>query len=99
MDKTAKRSLDKRRFVTEQLEKDEKEIHHIEDQIARINERFLLKAFYLSWIDKFLRYLPLCAHLKESKEHKENLAAMLEQCLQDEQRVCISTANNCDFIY
>ena len=39
LDKTAKRSLDKRRFVTEQLEKDEKEIHHIEDQIARINER------------------------------------------------------------
>ena len=42
LDKTAKRSLDKRRFVTEQLEKDEKEIHHIEDQIARINERLYL---------------------------------------------------------
>lgn len=39
LDKTAKRSLEKRRNVTEQLEKDRKEIEHIESQIARINER------------------------------------------------------------
>ena len=41
LDKTAKRSIAKRKFITEQLENDEKEIHHIDAQIARINERLV----------------------------------------------------------
>ena len=75
LDKTAKRSIAKRKFITEQLEKDEKEIHHIDAQIARINER----------------YLPLCAHLKESQECKENLTAMLDSCVRDEKSIMSST--------
>lgn len=71
LDKTAKRSLAKRKFVTEQLEKDRKEIEHIENQISRINER----------------YLPLCEHLKECKEKKANLTEVLALCIKDEKKV------------
>ncbi len=71
LDKTAKRSLEKRKFVTEQLEKDRKEIEHIEHQIEQINER----------------YLPLCQNLTDAQERKAALLAVLDECIKDEKRV------------
>ena len=41
LDKTAKRSLEKRRQCTEQIEADKKELAHIEEQIHNIRIRYI----------------------------------------------------------
>ncbi len=71
LDKTAKRSLDRRKFVTEQLERDRKEVEHIDHQIEQINER----------------YLPLCQHLEEAQAQKLSLTRILGSCIKDEKQV------------
>lgn len=75
LDKTAKNSLLKRKACKTQLEEDSKELHHVEEQIARIR----------------LRYDPLCSQLEEQKQQKINLLKMLDSCLNEEKRIMSTT--------
>ena len=71
LDKTAKRSLAKRKACNEQLASDKAEISYLEHQIAQIHRK----------------YDPLCQNLKEAKERKAALIKTLEQCSQEEKRM------------
>ena len=74
LDKTAKKSLAKRKLCDEQLEADQKELHLIEEQIKNIR----------------LRYDPLVQLLKENKEKKENLIKTLESCNTEEKNLMVN---------
>lgn len=71
LDKTAKRSLAKRKTVTETKSKNQKELAHLDAQIAS------LKA----------RYDPLCEHLEESKKRRAEIVKTLQQCKQQEKQI------------
>ena len=71
LDKTAKKSLAKRKACNEQLASDRKEIERLEVQIAQIHRQ----------------YDPLCESLKEAKDKKQALLRTLEQCSQEEKRM------------
>ena len=71
LDKTAKNSMAKRKGCKDQLAADEKELHHLDDQIARIK----------------VRYDPLCAQLSEQKELKAHLLKKLAECEAEERRI------------
>lgn len=72
LDKTAKRSLDKRKKCTENIEKDKKELAHIESQINRINTK----------------YVQLCSSLQEARDKRDYLLQVLDTCVCDEKQVC-----------
>ncbi len=69
LDKTAKRSKEKKKFMLEQVEQDKKEIARIEEQLATIHRT----------------YDPLCAGLEAKLEKKKHLTDLLEKCKQQEQ--------------
>jgi len=71
LDKTAKKSLAKRKACNDQLEADAKEIEKINIQLERIH----------------LRYDPLVESLRDKMERKAHLLKMLEQCLGEEKRM------------
>ncbi len=71
LDKSAKKSALKRKACNDQIESDLKEIHHLTDQIDRIN----------------LRYLPLCDALQEMEDRKKHLLQLLESCVKEEKQV------------
>ena len=75
LDKTAKRSMMKRKLCNEKIESDAKEIQQIEDQIQMLK----------------LRYDPLCQSLAEAKERKQHLISMLESCSGTEKRIMQDT--------
>lgn len=64
LDKTAKKSKDKRKATLEQIEADKKEIAQIDKRLAEIHRE----------------YDPLVKALEEKLEKKKHLQAMLEQC-------------------
>ena len=64
LDKTAKKSKDKKKATLEQIEADKKEIAQIDARLAEIHKI----------------YDPLCEGLKEKLEKKKHLTEMLEQC-------------------
>ena len=77
LDKTAKKSLAKRKACNEQLASDRKEIARLEQQIAQIHRQ----------------YDPLCEGLKDAKERKQALLKTLEQCSQEEKRMMGEMSN------
>lgn len=77
LDKTAKKSLAKRKACNEQIADDKKEIGLLEIQIAQIHRQ----------------YDPLCESLKDAKERKKNLLKTLEQCSGEEKRMMSSMSN------
>jgi hypothetical protein len=75
LDKTAKKSQAQRKKCNDNIEADTKEIHHLEEQIARIK----------------LRYDPLCEALIAAKQKKEHMMKTLAQCMQDEKGIMTET--------
>mmetsp|Transcript_26591 Transcript_26591/g.39512 ORF Transcript_26591/g.39512 Transcript_26591/m.39512 type:complete len:179 (+) Transcript_26591:82-618(+) len=75
LDKTAQRSLAKRKSCTEQVEADSKELAHVESQIQSIRRR----------------YDALCKHLAETKEKRELVIKTLESCVAEEKSIMGST--------
>lgn len=71
LDKTAKKSLAKRKACTDQIAADKKELERLDKQIAQIHRS----------------YDPLCASLLEAKERKASLIKTLEQCKLEERRM------------
>ena len=71
LDKTAKRSLDKRTKCALQLEEDAKALAHIEEQIQRIKHR----------------YDPLVQHLADLREQRKAVQDTLNSCIAEEKRV------------
>ena len=74
LDRTAKKSLAKRKACNEQLAADKREIERLKQQIFDIHRQ----------------YDPLCESLKEAKEKKQALLSTLEQCAKDEKRMMAS---------
>ena len=70
LDKTAKKSKDKRKATLEQIEADKKEIAQIDKRLAEIHRE----------------YDPLVKALEEKLEKKKHLQAMLEQCKKTQKR-------------
>jgi len=68
LDKTAKKSKAKRKFCTEQMEGDKKEIAKIDEQLASIH----------------MTYDPLCENLQDKLEKKAHLLQLLAQCKKSE---------------
>jgi len=77
LDKTAKKSLDKRKACNEQTTADRKEIEQLTLQIAQIHKS----------------YDPLCALLQENKDKKAALLKTLEQCMQEQKRMMGEMSN------
>jgi len=68
LDKTAKRSKDKKKTMLEQVEADTKEIARIDEQLAAIHRT----------------YDPLVAGLADKQAKKANLIALLDKCKNQE---------------
>ncbi len=77
LDKSAKKSALKRKQCDDQIESDIKEIHHIDDQIERINTR----------------YIPTCDALKDMEERRAALHKLLESCMKEEKQIMNNTKN------
>ncbi len=77
LDKSAKKSAAKRKACDDLIEADTKEIHHIEEQISRIN----------------VRYIPTCDALKEMEERRAALEKLLEDCVKEEKQIMSNTKN------
>lgn len=71
LDKTAQRSLAKRKFITDQLASDTKELQHIQHEIDEINKT----------------YLPLCKQLDEKLEKRKNFLKQLDICLKQQKGI------------
>lgn len=77
LDKSAKKSALKRKQCDDQIEADTKEIHHLEEQMSRIN----------------VRYLPTCEALKEMEDRRAGLEKLLEDCVKEEKQIMSNTKN------
>ena len=77
LDKSAKKSALKRKQCEDQIESDIKEIHHIDDQIERINTR----------------YIPTCDALKEMEDRRAALQKLLSSCMKEERQIMSNTKN------
>lgn len=75
LDKTAKRSQAQRKKCNDQIEADNKEIAKLTEQISRLRKK----------------YDPLCEHLAQAKEQKQNLLKTLSVCVQDEKKIMQET--------
>lgn len=75
LDKTAKKSALKRKQCNDQIAQDLKDISHVEEQLLRLNER----------------YVPLCDSLDQAKERKKQLLELLATCEQDEKEIMKGT--------
>jgi hypothetical protein len=71
LDKTAARSLAKRKFITEQLASDAKELAHLDHELAELHKS----------------YDPLCRELADREEKKISLLKSLEACMQQQQAI------------
>ena len=71
LDKTAQRSLAKRKFITNQLASDAKELKHIQHEIDELNKS----------------YLPLCKQLEDKLERRKKFLQQLDLCLQQQKGI------------
>jgi vacuolar-type H+-ATPase subunit I/STV1 len=71
LDKTAKASQLKRKQCLQAIDDDKKELEHVEDQIARLMQR----------------YVPLCSQLEDKTAHRKGLMELLSQCMEEEKKV------------
>ena len=71
LDKTAKKSSEKRKICNEQMAHDKKELAHLEEQIKAIHHN----------------YDPLCIQLEENIKKKKDLLEKLNACQKEEHRV------------
>lgn len=71
LDKTAKRSMAKKKAAIEQLSADQKALKELEEQIASLKSK----------------YDPLCEHLADARAQKAKLMKTLEQCITEERRI------------
>jgi hypothetical protein len=90
LDKTAQRSLAKRKACTEAIEADQKELAHIDEQIQSIQARSPLLIFLA--IDGCVtsRYDVLCKHLSDTKVKRDLVIQTLNSCKTEERTVRIA---------
>lgn len=71
LDKTAKRTLSKRRQCSEQIETDKKELQHVEEQLNLLRSR----------------YNTLCSHLNNAIGKRKLVIQTLESCVKEEKQI------------
>lgn len=71
LDKTAARSLAKRKFVTDQMASDTKELKHIDEEIAQLRKG----------------YDPLCEELDFKVKQRKQLLETLDNCMKEQHMI------------
>jgi len=71
LDKTAQRSLAKRKFITDQLASDAKELKYIQHEMDELNKT----------------YIPLCEQLDKKIEKRKNFLKQLDTCLKQQKGI------------